>query len=221
MTRYVPLFFAFFLLSSCQTLDGIGNDLSSAWNASADALTRVTARDVTDEKTPAKKNAGPAQTVNCPSVKVMDELRTMVEFQDPANPSDKTQIARAVMKNVAARCAVGDTLSVELDIMVDTTLGPKARVKKTDKPNFAFPYFVAVISPQGSVVAKEIFAASLSFENGENDMSRTETITQHIPLAEDGTVPAYSILIGFQLSEEQLAFNRTQPILQGSPADAP
>lgn len=220
MIRIVLPLFAFFLLSSCQTLDGLGNDLSSAWNASADALTRVSARDVTNE-TAAPGPEGAAKTVTCPSVKVMDELRTMVEFQDPAKPSDKTRLARAVMKNVQARCSVGDKLSVELDIMVETTLGPKARVKKTDKPNFAFPYFVAVISPEGRVVAKEIFAASLSFENGENDMSRTETITQHIPLAEDGSVPAYSILVGFQLSEEQLAFNRTQPILQGSPADAP
>ncbi len=218
MTRFTPLLLAFLTLASCQTLDGIGNDLSSAWDSSADALTRITARDVTGEQKTAAVHSGPEQTVTCPSVKVMEELRTIVEFQDPAKPSDKTEISRASMKNVNARCSVGGDLSVELDIVVASTLGPKARLKKTDKPNFAFPYFVAVISPNGHVLAKEIFAASLSYENGENDKTQTETITQHIPLDADGKVPAYSILLGFQLSEEQLAFNRTRPILTGSPA---
>lgn len=222
MRRFALPFFAFFVLNSCQTLDGIGGDLSSAWNASADALTRITARDVTGNNAAAASAAsGPAQPIACPPVRVMEELRNLVEFQDPAKPSDKTEMARAMIKTVDARCAVGGNLSVELDITIDSTLGPKARVKKTDKPNFAFPYFIAVISPEGGVVAKEIFAASLSFENGEDKMNRMETITQHIPLSADGTVPAYSILVGFQLSEEQLAFNRTQPILNQPVLSAP
>lgn len=219
MTRIPLLALSFLLLSSCQTLEGLGNDLDSAWNASADAFTRVTARDVTDERDAlAKKAAGPAVSITCPTVKVMEELRRSVEFQDPAKPSDKTEISRATIKNVSARCSQGDDLAVELDITVDTALGPKARVKKTDKPHFVFPYFVAVVGPQGNVMAKEIFATSFAYENGEDTMAKTETITQYIPLGDGGTLPAYSILIGFQLSEEQLTFNRTQPVLSGSPA---
>lgn len=223
MRRFVLPFFALLVLNSCQTLDGIGSDLSSAWDASADALTRITARDITDTGASARTHDGPAQAIACPSVKVMEELRGLVEFQDPAKPSDKTEIARASITDVQARCAISNNLSVELDISVDSTLGPKARLKESDKPNFAFPYFVAVISPEGSVIAKEIFAASMSFEKGENKLSRTETITQHIPLPEGDAMPAYSILVGFQLSEEQLAFNRAQPILPASsaPASAP
>lgn len=214
MKKITAAAFSFLLLTSCQTLDAVGNDISSAWSSSGEALRSITARDVTDENTAAVKVAD-GETA-CPAVTIMPELAQMVEFQDLENPSPKTETGRATLKQASARCEIIDgQLAVHLSIDVDSTLGPKARWKETDKPSFAFPYFVAVTGPQGGVLAKEIFAVSLSYEAKQNQLSKTETITQHIPLAEDGSVPNYSILIGFQLSEEQLAFNRTQPILAG------
>jgi predicted small secreted protein len=218
MKRIYPLVFTFLLLTSCQTLDGIGSDLSTAWTKSGEALSSITARDVTNE-TPAEKAAvTPEGDVPCPPVKVMDELRTMIEFKDLSKPTAETETGRLTMGEVTARCdTLGGDLAVHLDIKVDGKLGPKARIKATDKPSFAFPYFVAVTGPQGGVLAKEIFAASTTYDAKQETLSQTEAITQHIPLADDGTIPAYSILIGFQLSEEQLTFNRTQPILGATP----
>ena len=145
----------------------------------------------------------------------------MVEFQDLENPSPKTETGRATLTDASAQCEIIDgQLAVHLDIDVESELGPKARWKETDKPSFAFPYFVAVTGPQCGVLAKEIFAVSLSYDAKQNELSKTETITQHIPLATDGSVPDYSVLIGFQLSEEQLAFNRTQPILTDEQAQS-
>ena len=36
MTRFTPLLFSVLLLSACQTLDGLGQDLDSAWQSSTD-----------------------------------------------------------------------------------------------------------------------------------------------------------------------------------------
>jgi predicted small secreted protein len=222
MKRFYTAAFSFLLLTSCQTLDGIGEDLGTAWTKSGEAIRSITVRDVTGEDDAAAgtmiKASVPDGAVPCPPVSVMDDLRTMIEFQDLSNPSPKMETGRASIRDVASRCEVVDgELAVHMDIAIDSTLGPKARWKESDKPSFAFPYFVAVTGAQGGILAKEIFAVSLSYDAKQNELSQTESITQHIPLNEDGSVPSYSVLVGFQLSEEQLAFNRTQPILGDAP----
>lgn len=198
MKRLILLGSSLLTLSACQTLDGMRGDMNTLLNTEGEKAqtTEIAA-------------ASAESSTACPTVQVMDELKTMIEFSDLANPSEDEEIARLRINDVRSACDVADgDLIVQMDITFDGALGPKARIKDTDKPSYAFPYFIAVTGPEGSVLSKEIFAASVSYEAKEDVIRQIETIHQTMPLAEDGTIPAYQILIGFQLSEEQLAYNR-------------
>lgn len=215
MKNVVALLLCVVLLSACETLEGFGNDLDVLWADAGAAFSDLTSAPDPGEgmaATKAPPKTGQLKPVPCPPISVMEELKTFVEFQNLAKPTAKTEVGQATMTGVVSRCSAdGGDLEVSMDVSFDSKLGPKARVRADDKPNFAFPYFVAVTSADGNVLAKEIFAASLAYEEkGQKSMTRTESISQHIPLAGDGSVPDYKILIGFQLSEEQLAYNRSQ-----------
>jgi len=192
MKRLLFISLSLLTLSACQTLQGAGEDLDSLMST----------------KDQTSLPAGPAP---CPPAKIMPELKEMVEFSDLSNPSSKTEISRLKIREIKSHCTQEDgNLVVRLDISFDGALGPKARIRETDKPSYAFPYFVAVSGPKGGVLAKELFAASISYDAQQNETSQVETITQHIPLNGDGNTPDYSVLIGFQLAEEQLAYNRAE-----------
>ena len=187
MKRLFLSFFGLLTLCACQTLEHAGQKQQTA-DAGTSPL------------------FGPPA---CPPVKITPDLQEIVEFPDLSNPSPKTEISRLRIRSVQRHCTYKEEeLAVRLDISFDGRLGPKARIRETDKPSYAFPYFVAVSGPDGNILAKGLFAASVSYGAEENEISRTDTITQRMPLNEDGSLPDYTILIGFQLAEEQLAYNR-------------
>ena len=98
---------------------------------------------------------------------------------------------------------------MRIDLNFHGHLGPKARIKPSDRPFFAYPYFVAVSDSIGNELAKEVFAASVSYEVGQDSIKLVETIRQRLPLDTDGQVPAYQVSAGFQLTEDQLSHNST------------
>lgn len=113
------------------------------------------------------------------------------------------------MSDIKVTCQSADTgMTAEIAINFDGALGPKARWKEGDEPSFAYPYFVAVTNAQGAVMSKEIFAASVSYGAKENTLRQVETISQALPGNALETPALYTIVLGFQLSDEQLAYNR-------------
>jgi len=75
--------------------------------------------------------------------------------------------------------------------------------------NAVLPYFVALIDPQQNVLAQNAFELHVQFLAGEqNRRMPEESITVHLPTHSPDTVGQYTIIVGFQLTPEQLAFNR-------------
>lgn len=149
------------------------------------------------------------ESATCPEVEIMDNLRHMVEFTDVNTPSPESETARIYIQNIRSSCqkTLADT-QVQISLTFEAQLGPKGRLGEKNDANFAFPYFVAATSGDGSVLAKEVFAVSTTFKPGQNTAQQYETVTQKIPVSVNPAEAAQKILIGFQLTEEQLAYNR-------------
>ena len=145
----------------------------------------------------------------CPKVSVVSELNAMHQFANPQKPSPRSKISSITLTELKSSCNTeDDNLIVTLDLTFVGKLGPKARIRENDRPSFAYPYFLAVTSNQGNIVAKEVFAATVKYETGEDNIIHTETLRQIIP--QDGNVSKkHEILLGFQLSEGELAYNRS------------
>ena len=60
----------------------------------------------------------------------------------------------------------------------------------------------------GKILAKEVFSASMIYAQGEDYKSYKETLRQIIPLNDTKQGKKYKVLVGFQLSQEQLNYNR-------------
>lgn len=145
----------------------------------------------------------------CPQVEIVDELSSISDFSDPRKKSTKNLISRVNLKSAESACKLSSKSAiVDLKLIFDGTLGAKGRATASDKPFFSYPFFIAVTTPNGKIMAKEIFAASMTYGKGESQHSYYESLRQIIPIKSKVQATNYRILIGFQVTPDQLKYNR-------------
>ena len=165
-------------------------------------------------KTKDNKKAEASAIINdgtCPPISVDPQLASMSEFSDMSKPSAKTEVSTIKLVETKSACKVdGEYLEVKIELSFEGKLGPKAKRKAGDRPFFAYPYFIEVTDSEGKELAKEVFAASVTYEAKQENIALVETIKQRLPLNDDGSLPDYQIKIGFQLTQEQLFYNASR-----------
>ena len=106
---------------------------------------------------------------------------------------------------LGGKCLLDDSkhLRTELSVNLDLTRGPAAKSGTQD-----VAYFVSV-SQGDTILDKKIFRLAASFP-GNTDRARltTDEIDLVLPIDDKTQGNAYSILVGFQLTPDELAFNR-------------
>jgi hypothetical protein len=143
---------------------------------------------------------------NCPSTEVVKELDVLNEFTDANNPVAANLISRTAITDVKSTCSFGEkSMTVDLKVAFDGVIGPQSALRNG---NFNYPFFVAVTAPNGDILAKEVFSAPLSFDGGLTRSTYHESLRQIIPVYNPEQGPRYKVLVGFQLTPEQLAYNR-------------
>jgi len=204
--RFAPFILVFtsvIALSGCSTFEGLKEDISSGYHSLTDSIAKTV-----DPVKEAKKQL-PVYDGTCPPVSVRPDLKHLVDFHDPAKASESTKVSEVDILDVQNTCRVENGgLVMQIDISLQGKTGPKARFKPGDKPSFAYPYFVAVTDAQGNVVSKEIFAASVSYGSKQNDINQTESVFQTMPYPDATIGQTYNVIVGWQLTEDQLAYNQ-------------
>ena len=71
-----------------------------------------------------------------------------------------------------------------------------------------FAFFVALADPTERILAKEVFLSPLEFEANQQRLGVVEQIEQNFTLQSGERAAQYFILVGFQLSRDQLDYNR-------------
>lgn len=185
------------LLSACQTFEGMLED----------------AHDVTEGniyvagatgKTPEKLLKSP-----CPQVQIVDDLSSISDFSNPRKQAKNNLVSRVDLKSAQSTCKLSSkTAIIDLKLLFNGKLGPKGRKKASEKPFFSYPFFIAVTTPTGKIMAKEIFAASITYSSDEKEHTYSENLRQIIPIKSKNQANNYHVLIGFQVTPEQLAYNR-------------
>ena len=196
-------------LGGCSTFEGLKEDLSKGYHSVAGTVSDVTS-DITDPD--AEKKKLPVYDGTCPAVSVRPDLRRLVEFYDPSKTSEAGKISEISIDAVRNVCRIENAqLVMQIDFSLSGKTGPKPRVQPSDKPSFAYPYFVAVTDPQGNVLSKEIFAASVAYASDQKEIKQTESIFQNMPFPDSSIGQSYTVVVGFQLTPEQLAYNQANP----------
>jgi hypothetical protein len=69
-------------------------------------------------------------------------------------------------------------------------------------------YFVAVIDRQQAILTKRDFVIDLDFPAAQSRLEITEQLEEVIPLPKEASGADYGIVIGFELTPEELQYNR-------------
>ncbi|MGH1376433.1 MAG: hypothetical protein ACRBCK_08805 [Alphaproteobacteria bacterium] len=184
-------------MSSCQTLDAVQGDIHDLQDGT---LPPYLAHSGQSEQLLASP---------CPQVEIVDDLSSISDFKNPKKQTKTNLISRVDLKRAESTCKLASRSAiVDLQLIFDGKLGAKGKKKSSDKQFYSYPFFVAVTAPSGKIMAKEIFAASLTYGPNETSHSYFEKMRQIIPINKKSQANLYKVLVGFQVTPDQLAYNR-------------
>jgi hypothetical protein len=136
----------------------------------------------------------------CPQVAIVRELQSIEDYGREAAAPEQL-VASAHLRKIDGDCAyVKGGIDVKFELGALAERGPRLGGKHTE-----FPYFIAVVNPEQTILNKDTANVSFTFSGDK-----------HTPRAKDKRKdgPDYQVLIGFQLTQEQLDAShnpKTQP----------
>ncbi|MRG71569.1 hypothetical protein GH722_07310 [Alphaproteobacteria bacterium HT1-32] len=141
-----------------------------------------------------------------PQNKLIDHAR-ITQFRDGPG-RDITDIDfKAVMADPVGQCIYPDDedrMIISLQVVFDIERGPTARTQTED-----VPYYVAIVTKDQKIIRKESFLAQLTYPERASRMRFIDGFVDiEIPLSENLRPNMIEVKTGFQLTEEQLQYNR-------------
>lgn len=184
-------------IAACSTVDNMVDSISAI---------------PTTVKTATVKPAGAEEFIiqgNCPKTEIVQELSGYSQFIPPEATTEDRLIARAHVTSIEGTCAASErSTTVDIKLAFRGVAGPQTTYTAGDAASYNFPFFVAITGPGGNILAKEVFSATMDFAPGDNILTYEETLRQIIPLTSPEMAKKHKILVGFQLDQQQLEYNR-------------
>ncbi len=146
----------------------------------------------------------------CPSIGVLDGADRITVFNGRGN--DLTDVVmRAEITKAAIKCEYdkGDrTISVDLAFNGGAELGPAATSR-----DMVLKGFLAVTRVDGTKVSKQIYDIPVTFSGTGRDVRFLKSVEGTVvPYTPEMNGSNYEFLVGFQLTHEQLDYNRKVPV---------
>ncbi|WP_339743110.1 hypothetical protein [uncultured Maricaulis sp.] len=147
-------------------------------------------------------NAGP-----CPSALSLYDAHRIVELQGGEVRYENIGFTGEIL-GVRSLCTYSGENPIIANLELDMAFG---RGPAAQGESHTYQYFVAVTRRDIAVIEKQVFPVTVRFRAGQDRVYMTETIDAiSIPrLNADTSGVNFEILTGFELTDEQLAFNRT------------
>ncbi|MEL7129099.1 MAG: hypothetical protein AAGK23_06090 [Pseudomonadota bacterium] len=149
-----------------------------------------------------RQNAGP-----CPTVGALYDTARIIKFDGPEGTevySDIAYTGEIVDVRLFCRYVGDEPLLAEVEVDFAFGQGPKGAGRYHE-----YSYFVAVTRRNARVLSRESFSVRADFRNGPVDAARDVVGKIQIPRIDETISGAnFEILVGFDLTNEQLAFNR-------------
>jgi hypothetical protein len=96
-------------------------------------------------------------------------------------------------------------VEIDLRLLFGATRGPASVTRKAQ-----IAYFVAITDLEENILTREIFTFDFEFESNRNRIGYVDELTQKIPIQAGKAGTDFKILIGMQLDEKQLTYNRNK-----------
>jgi hypothetical protein len=142
----------------------------------------------------------------CPNPAFLRDLSDLVRYKPGARGRDLTDLElRGRLTAIKGRCEEDSTTSLDTRIEVQMELfrGPAMAGRRTQ-----VPIFLAVLD-QGEIVNKQIFPVEFEFPpNLDRATLTTPPIAIALPISPQKSGAAYGLIVGFQVTPEELANNQ-------------
>ena len=157
---------------------------------------------VSEAISPPEPNVGP-----CPSALSLYDAHRLVELNGEEVTYENIGFTGEILA-VRSLCSYYGERPIIANLEIDFGFGRGPAAANSEK---TYEFFVAVTRRDIAVIEKEIFPVRVRFPAGGDRVYRTETIDAiSIPRAEaDTSGTNFEILVGFELTPEQIAFNRS------------
>jgi hypothetical protein len=142
----------------------------------------------------------------CPRASIISDGATVTKFREGTGRDLTDVVAQGEIVDVAVECDYDRRgVDVALQVAIAATRGPADRSRVAE-----FDYFVAIADPQRNILAKEVFSVRFQFPQNQARTGTVEDIEPHIPLKNRADGVEYQIIVGFQLTPEEIEWNRTR-----------
>ena len=149
-------------------------------------------------------------TPTCPAVRLLENADSEVvyapgEARDPVDVRFSTRFAQLDWACTYERDEDAPYVQVDLTINFAVTRGPADRAGQAD-----FSYFVAALDAERQVVDKQVFPVSIRFPATLDrvEMPEPDSLTLRLPLDRGTRGWQYTVVAGFQLTEQELEEQR-------------
>jgi len=152
--------------------------------------------------------SNPEQNIGlCPSALSLYDAHRVVEVSGDEVLYPNIGFTGEIL-GVRSLCSYYDDRPIIANLEIDMAFGRGPSAVGSRK---TYEYFVAVTRRDRAVIHREVFPISVRFSADEDRVYTTETIDAiSIPRADAGTSGTnFEILVGFELTEAELEFNRS------------
>lgn len=141
--------------------------------------------------------------LTCPATEIAPDLDALTVLRPGGGTS--TDDIRFGVKLVAVN---SNCESEKVGLRTDTRMTFMVARNDPDLRQGEFTYFVAVADARRNILAKQNFTLRVEFAQHQNEMRVFDDISEHLPVSNLSNGADYAIIVGLQLTPEQLELNR-------------
>jgi hypothetical protein len=139
----------------------------------------------------------------CPRVEIVSDLSRIVKFGNGPGRDLSDVVYSARFDDVKSGCTYDETgVTIEMTVAL---LGERGRAGLA-LPTSDVTYFVAITDRTQNIVAKQVFTSKFNFPD-KGLASINDELVQRIPLAKTAPGSDHTLILGFQLTPEEIDFN--------------
>jgi hypothetical protein len=141
--------------------------------------------------------------VKCPQAGILGQLSAVSRF-DGHGTAFSNLGYRASLGDLTSECKVNNEgVTVNVTVSTLAEIGPAASGRSAE-----FPYFIAVTDENDKIVAKRVLPNEITFKSNQSRAGARDTDNERIPIPDPKDAAKYHVVIGFQLTPDELAYNR-------------
>jgi len=152
-------------------------------------------------------------TVVCPRVATPSDTGDLVRFRTPESRDLTDLVVSARITSLSGACTLvnrGAAVQVTVTMGIEATRGPAAQGRTVQ-----VPYFVVLAGPNEEILTGAEYGLTVEFPaNVQRARMRGEEIRVTIPVTAERPATAVTVYVGFQLTQQELALNRSRTAMR-------